>query len=274
MIHQIKKYKALFLTLKVFVIVSIIIPIVIVGYEILVLGKDNVVFFKETPLAISLTIVGYYLILLFLSVAWLIQQLRVLIQIKNESQKNELLLLKSQVNPHFFFNTLNNLYGLVTKDTNAAQQLILKLSDMMRYSIYEGQKEVVKLSDEIAFIEHYMKIHTMRYHKKIEVTFLKDMDRNDYTITPLLFINLVENAFKHGVENVCENAFVNINLSVNNRKLLFSIENNIDSDYEQKPKGIGLENLQRRLELIYPKQHQLSFEKNEYVYKAKLSINL
>jgi len=180
--------------------------------------------------------------------------------------------LQSQVNPHFFFNMLNNLYGWVDKDTQKAKILILKLSDMMRYSIYEGEKETVSLSEEMVYLEHYIELHKMRYHKAIDVQFDYQIKDEDYQIMPLLFIILLENAFKHGVENLRKNAYVHIQMKASNHKVHFEIENNFDPSENAKSGGIGLKNLKRRLELVYPKKHDLSYSTVDNVYKAELKI--
>lgn len=219
--------------------------------------------------------IAFYFIILFITIShWLFKQIRSIIRLKNEKAKTELLHLKSQVNPHFFFNMLNNLYGLVDKDSKKAQELILKLSDMMRYSIYEGDKETVLLSEEIAYLENYIELHKMRYHKTIDVKFNIEMKDNDYEIMPLLFIILLENAFKHGVENLRENAFVCINLVAYNNEVDFEIENNFDVSEDKHEEGIGLNNLKRRLELVYPKNHTLTISKMDNTYSAKLNIKL
>lgn len=137
----------------------------------------------------------YFILLVFLLSRWIFLQIKSVIRLKNEKAKTELLHLKSQVNPHFFFNMLNNLYGLVGKDAKKAQELILKLSDMMRYSIYDGEKETVLLSEEVSYLENYIELHKMRYHKSIDVKFNIEIKDNDYEIMPLLFIILLENAF-------------------------------------------------------------------------------
>ncbi len=185
----------------------------------------------------------------------------------------ELLHLKSQVNPHFFFNTLNNLYGLVGTDKEKAQKLILKLSDMMRYSIYEGEKEYVALEEEIQFLQNYIELHQMRYRKEITIKFEENIN-SDQKITPLLFIILLENAFKHGVENLRENAFIEIKITSEDNKVQFSIVNNFDPDEIPEKAGIGLKNLKRRLELMYPNRHQLIFSKKENIYETYLTLEL
>ncbi|EDP70879.1 putative two-component system sensor protein, no kinase domain [Flavobacteriales bacterium ALC-1] len=218
--------------------------------------------------------IALYFILVFITIAhWLFKQIKSIIRLKNEKAKTELMHLKSQVNPHFFFNMLNNLYGLVDKDSKKAQELILKLSDMMRYSIYDGEKDTVLLSEEITYLENFIELHKMRYHKVIDVQFNIETNANDYEIMPLLFIILLENAFKHGVENLRKNAYVHINLVAHNNEVTFEIENNFDITEDKQESGIGLKNLKRRLELVYPKNHKLTISKTDNIYSAKLNIN-
>ena len=216
--------------------------------------------------------VGYFFVLIILTIGWVIRQFQELVKLKNEKSRTELLHLKSQVNPHFFFNMLNNLYGWVGKDPKTAQGLILKLSDMMRYSIYEGQADFVKLEEEVAYLKNYISLHKMRYHKTIDVRFNADFEGEKHQVMPLLFIILVENAFKHGVENLRENAFVDIELSTKGDTIHFSVENNYDELELPSEAGIGLQNLKRRLELAYPKSHQLSLHSKGNIYTAKLSL--
>lgn len=219
-----------------------------------------------------ITVLVYFAVLFILVIRWLFRQIQFIIQLKNEQAKAELLQLKSQVSPHFFFNMLNNLYGLVAIDAKKAQDLILKLSDLMRYSIYEGQKDQVTLEEEVDYLKQYIDLHKMRYHKKISVKFDVDLQEEGYQVMPLLFIILLENAFKHGVENLRENAFVNVNMAANGKEIHFSVENNFDSTEPTEQAGIGLKNLKRRLELVYPKQHTLSFFVEKDVYKVHLML--
>lgn len=215
----------------------------------------------------------FYFIAIFITISyWLFKQIKSIIRLKNEKAQTELMHLKSQVNPHFFFNMLNNLYGLVDKDPKKAQELILKLSDMMRYSIYDGQKETVLLSEEITYLQNYIELHKMRYHKTIDVKFKVDIEGNDFQIMPLLFIILLENAFKHGVENLRNNAYVHIDMKAENNQVNFDIENNFDNSITNEQGGIGMNNLKRRLELVYPKSHTLTITKTATVYKAQLNI--
>lgn len=202
---------------------------------------------------------------------WIYEQWKWVKSLQAEKAKAELSLLKTQINPHFFFNTLNNLYALTVKNSKQAPEVILKLSDMMRYTIYEGEKDIVNLKDEITYLENYIELHKIRYHKGVNIEFEYTIEDDD-EIAPLLFIILLENALKHGVETLTENAFVKINLKSTDKDLHFSIENNFDPKEINKEKGIGLTNLKHRLSLIYPKKHQLTINEKEDNYKVDLTI--
>ena len=264
--------KKTWLFIKVIICITIAIPVGILVYETIFLNKDSVVFFEGYPLFVSITIMIYYIILLLIGSMWVITQLKSLLSIKNEKKKSELLHLQSQVNPHFFFNMLNNLYGLVDKDKEKSKLLILKLSDLMRYSIYEGEKKLVFIEDEVEYLKNYIELHRMRYHKQIDIQFNIDIEKKELKLTPLLFIILLENAFKHGVENLREGAYVHIDLKANNKEICFEIKNNFDPDELPKNKGIGIKNLKRRLELIYPKKHRLFFSNNNSVFKSQIQL--
>ncbi|MFD2522704.1 sensor histidine kinase [Emticicia soli] len=245
-------------------------PLIITTYEVIFTENKSVTFLENYHPKFVFLVIGYYVLLLCLGVFWFIRQIIIITRLNNEKTKAELMLLKSQISPHFFFNMLNNLYGLVAKDTKKAQELILKLSDMMRYSIYEGSKETVTLKEEIDFLKNYIELHKMRYHKPINIEFKCDTDGNQ-TITPLLLIILLENAFKHGVENLRTLAYIKIDLQSAANHISFTIENNYQES-ENESSGIGLKNLKRRLELIYPNQHELSFSISGNVYKAQLIL--
>ncbi|PZX54975.1 sensor histidine kinase [Algoriphagus chordae] len=202
---------------------------------------------------------------------WFYEQWIWLKSIKEGKAKAELELLKTQINPHFFFNTLNNLYSLTIKQSEEAPKVVLKLSDMMRYTIYEGKKETVSLKDEIEYLHNYIDLHKIRYKKKVDIQFTHNIRGNEQ-IAPLLFIILLENAIKHGLETLSENAFVHIELLSDEDQISFTISNNFERTETPEKPGIGLENLKRRLELIYPKKHTLSIEEAGNVFKAKLNI--
>jgi two-component system sensor histidine kinase AlgZ len=271
MIFNINRKK--WILIAVIAIVTAFIPILITVFELITTDKESVIFLEGYPTSMSVLVLLYYILIISLGLFWFVEQIISFIRLKNEKSKTELLHLKSQVNPHFFFNTLNNLYGLVGTDTKKAQELILKLSDMMRYSIYEGEKEQVTLKSEVDYLKNYIALHKMRYHKVIDVKFEAEIE-DDYKVMPLLFIILLENAFKHGIENLSKDAYVHINIRAKNNKVFFEIENNFDTTLTKEDNGIGLKNLKRRLELVYPKNHTLSFSTTENVYKAKLTLQL
>jgi sensor histidine kinase YesM len=202
---------------------------------------------------------------------WIFEQWKWLKTLKAEKGKAELTLLKSQVNPHFFFNTLNNLYGLTVEKSDDAPKVVLKLSDMMRYTIYEGREDIVLLKDEIKYLKNYIELHKIRYQKKVIITFKYTYDEDD-RVAPLLFIILLENAFKHGVERLTKDAYIHINLTTENNIIKFCIENNYEEPKKTRQHGIGLDNLKDRLNLIYPKKHKLLIEKDKTIYKTILEI--
>lgn len=275
MIYWIEKNKN---ALVIIGVVSILFPLLYISYKVFTTEGSSVAISLDFNPVLGYTLIVYYTLLIGLiigcAIHWIIRNIKSIIRLKNEKVKTELMHLKSQVNPHFFFNLLNNLYGLVGKDSKKAQELILKLSDMMRYSIYDGEKDTVLLSEEVTYLENYIELHKMRYHKTIDIQFNIDIKDDDYEINPLLFIILLENAFKHGVENLREHAFVRINLEAHNNIVNFEIENNFDNSEENQDAGIGLKNLKRRLELVYPKSHNLTVTKTDTIYNAKLNITL
>ncbi|WP_456866202.1 sensor histidine kinase [Galbibacter sp. BG1] len=218
--------------------------------------------------------IALYFIIVFITIAyWIFKQIKSILRLKNEKEKTELLHLKSQVNPHFFFNTLNNLYGMMDKNSKE-RQMVLKLSDMMRYSIYEGEKDWVTLKSELDYLKNYIELQEIRYHKKSDVQFNHNIENPDAKVMPLLFIILLENAFKHGLENLEKNAYIHVDLTENKNEVLFVIENNFELQQTSNQEGIGLKNLKKRLALVYPKKHTLSFDVNSNIYKVTLSLKL
>jgi hypothetical protein len=206
---------------------------------------------------------------------WFYEQWKWFRTLKAEKAEAELALLRSQVNPHFFFNTLNNLYSLVVHQSKKAPEVILKLSDMMRYTIYEGKKDKVSLKDEIEYLQGYIDLHKIRYQKEVDIRF-ETPEEMDLQVAPLLFIVPLENAFKHGVESLRDGAFIraSIKTDIQNEKLVFEISNNFEEKNPDSEKGIGLANLRQRLELLYPDQHQLDIVKGENEFKITLQLNM
>ncbi|NER14499.1 hypothetical protein GWK08_13680 [Leptobacterium flavescens] len=208
----------------------------------------------------------------FFILFWVYEQWKWFRNIKAEKTKAELALLKSQVNPHFFFNTLNNLYGLAKKKADETPDIILKLSEIMRYVIYKGQEQEVRLEEELNYLENYLELQQIRHHEKVEIVFDKKIADKELKIAPLLLIVFLENAFKHGVDSLIKGAYVHVKLEVSEDELLFEVDNNFDPEANSKPAGIGLENLQKRLEIIYEDRHQLELKKEDNSFKARLTL--
>ncbi len=214
-----------------------------------------------------------FLIIAYLIFSWVYEKIKIIRGLKNEQVHSELALLRSQINPHFFFNTLNNLYGLAIEKSEETPKTILKLSEMMRYTIYDGKKERVSITQEIQFLKNYIDLHTIRHFETLAIRFRESVPNPSLQIAPLLLINLVENAFKHGVETMEKDAFIDLEISSTGNVVNFVVENNFESDGSHS-KGIGLENLKRRLSLVYPEKHEFKTTVLNNVYRVSLSIQL
>lgn len=216
--------------------------------------------------------------LLSIPFIWAIQwwrQSNELITLSKEKSETELALLKQQINPHFFFNTLNNLYALSRKQAPETPEVILQLSELMRYTIYQGKEKLVPIEEEVQYIEDYIKLQQIRLHKKLTVQFDKQIVQDAMLVPPLLFITFVENAFKHGIEPAEKDCYLNVSLIADHQKLYFKCENSVEESSDDTPKGIGLENLKHRLALLYPEKHSLSTKllPNAYIAELDLTIN-
>ena len=191
-----------------------------------------------------------------------------------EKQEAELNYLKSQTNPHFLFNTLNNIYSLARDKSDLAPESILRLSKILRFMLYETSGRYIAIEQELKIINDYIALEKLRYDESLRVNFNHDIEDLKQSIPPLLLIPLVENAFKHGVSESRGHPFVDIHLSVKQRQLTFLVKNSSESSGEDKVKeNIGLANLRRQLELLY-KDHKLSVQQEEVVFTATLKINL
>ena len=207
----------------------------------------------------------------FVLLLWFFEQWNRMKDLEYQKNQAELAMLKNQINPHFLFNTLNNLYGLCVEKSEHAPEVVLKLSDMMRYTIYEGSKQEVFLSKEVEYLENFLGLQKLRHKNSPEINFQVTIP-DDQLISPLMLIVPVENAFKHGVEKLTGPAFVKISLYSDQDKLRLKVENNFDPSAKGNQGGIGLENLKRRLELAYPNSHFLQITKNKDVHQVILEV--
>lgn len=196
-------------------------------------------------------------------------------QLQIEKQAAELNYLRSQTNPHFLFNTLNNIYSLARDKSDLAPESILKLSKILRFMLYETSGKYIAVEQELRIMDDYIALEKLRYDESLRINFNHDIEDMKQAIPPLLLVPLVENAFKHGVSETRGRPFVDIHLSVRNRQLIFVVKNSIEDHAGEKgvKENIGLSNLRRQLELLY-KQYDLNIDQNGTVFNATLRINL
>jgi len=192
---------------------------------------------------------------------------------ENEKLNTELSFLKSQVNPHFFFNTLNNIYSLAVVRSEKTAPAVMKLSSIMRYILTETQRDLVPLRNEVDFIHNFIELQQVRLTDKVKLNFAASGDIETMLIAPLIFIPFVENAFKYGVSTK-ESSNIDITINTNGNKILFYASNNIVASESNlmENTGIGINNVKRRLELMYPDRHQLSTTIENKTYVVKLEI--
>ncbi|WP_317171659.1 sensor histidine kinase [Spirosoma profusum] len=196
-------------------------------------------------------------------------------QLRIEKQEAELNYLKSQTNPHFLFNTLNNIYSLARDKSELAPESILRLSQLLRFMLYETSGEFIAIEQELKIMSDYIALEKLRYDETLRVNVNHNIDDMKQAIPPLLLIPLVENAFKHGVSETRHQPFVDIHLSVKERQLAFIVKNSTEefSGEQRVKENIGLSNLRRQLELLYT-DYQLSAKQSESDFSATLQINL
>ena len=200
-------------------------------------------------------------------------------ELQSQNLSSELNFLKSQINPHFLFNTLNNLYALSLKKSDQAPRTVLMLSEMMRYMLYECNVERVSLQKEINYIKNYLELEKIRLDNNFDIDFQIEGDAKELKIAPLMFIPFIENSFKHGMNRLLSDGFVHIELKINEGNVSMKIANKKGSSIntgtkEKQSGGIGLLNIKRRLKLIYPGRHQLSFSETGDEYTVQLNIQL
>jgi sensor histidine kinase YesM len=200
-----------------------------------------------------------------------------LAKIEEEKKSMELKVLKNQLNPHFLFNTLNNLYALTLKKDDKAPEVIAKLSEILDFVLYRCNEDFVAIEKEITLLENYISLEKLRYgENRLGISFTKDIQEN-CQISPLILLTFVENAFKHGVINETEKATIRMNLQTKKQQIIFSIENTKPQNETARRSDksqIGLENVRKQLDLLYPKKHQLEIEENQKMHLVKLTLNI
>lgn len=282
-----KRYTRFFLFSFYTLLVSTWLSFLIVSFALMYILKKEA-YLEPSVLHPELQVVSLHFIV-FLAIA--IKQLKrgfSIQQEKSELEKNqlttelklkeaELKLLKAQVHPHFLFNTLNNLYGLTLEKSDEAPDLVLRLSEILDYILYRCDEKKVLLTEEISNLKNYIEIERIRYSKKLEMVVDFPGKTNHLKIAPLIILPFVENAFKHGVSNFPGIAFVNIKISIVGKNLIFNIENTKNPEIEKNEnytKGIGLVNVRKRLDLIYPGKYILSIENKTNTFSVNLTLEL
>lgn len=248
------------------------------GYE----GINGVSFYwkKETlKNAISMKMKVYTLLVLVISTVvryskFANEKEREALELSNSNLNNELKFLKSQINPHFLFNALNNIYSLVLRNSDQGAGALVKLSHMLRYILYETNEDKVALSHDIEYIKNFISLQELKDKSIRNKVNLEVNLEQDIMVEPMLLIPFVENSFKHSMLESSDNGFINIEISANSSRLLFYIENGIPKMNFSKDSvgGIGLENVKKRLNILYNSYYELDITDSEEIFRVKLSI--
>lgn len=222
---------------------------------------------------VSTCSVGIFAAAIKLTKKWYLD-LNLRIQLEKQNLQSELALLRSQINPHFLFNTLNNIDSLIHINPELASSTIIKLSEILRYMLYEANTDKVSLEKEIIYLESLIKLNSIRYQNSDFIKFEFYGDLKNKFISPMLIVPFVENAIKHGAKNITSPG-IEIKIEVHENEIIFNIENYINiSSFKDKTGGIGLNNVKRRLELLYNNRHSLEIEKSNNKFKVNLILKI
>ncbi len=282
-----KRYGQFFLFSFYTLLVTVWISFLVVSFT-LVFIMNRKFFIAPSILHPEWQVITVNFVVFFAIAAKLFKRTLFIQQEKNQLEKNqlttelklkeaELKLLKAQIHPHFLFNTLNNLYGLTLEKSDEAPQLVLQLSEILDYILYRCDEKSVLLSEEINNLKNYLEIEKIRYSEKLKLTAEFAKETGDLKIAPLILLPFVENAFKHGVSNFPGKAFVKIKLSIVGKNVIFNIENSKNQQAATNKnfsKGIGLINVRKRLDLIYPEKYILSIEEQPELFSVNLTLEL
>ena len=196
-------------------------------------------------------------------------------ELQREKLQSELNFLRAQTNPHFLFNTLNNIYALARKQSPNTAPVVMKLSQILRFMLYECTQPRIPLGNELKVIRDYIELEKLRYNKRLSISFQESIDEPHRPVAPLLLLPFVENAFKHGSSETRFDTYINIDLRLQAGQLGLTVANSKDSDPVAPPSnGIGLQNVRRQLELLYPGQHQLAIQNEAQRFTVQLNIDL
>ncbi len=197
-------------------------------------------------------------------------------ELKGTVQESELQFLRSQINPHFLFNNLNNLYSYALENSPKTPEIILEMSGVLRYMLYECKEKYVPLKKEIEQLGNFIKLYKLQIEERGNVQFRTEQIKSGYRIAPLILIVFIENAFKHSQSGQSSNIEIDIDVKQKGNQLQFSCRNNFEpmTKLDAVAKGIGLQNVQKRLKLLYPNQHELRIEENTNQFLVELTMEL
>ncbi len=264
---QLVTYISLFLA---FIFIMVIIRTILVSF-VFNLPLDYEMIWFDLPY--------FFFVTIGISSVWIIiEQYKVkgqLISAEKSQVEAQLKFLKAQTNPHFLFNVLNNINFLIQKDSDKASDVLMKLSEMLRYQLYDADIGNIEIEQEVNHLKNYIELERVRMGKRLNLETNFRVIDGSVKIAPFLFLPLIENAFKHSSSTGISN--IRIDLIVNSKEIQLTIENSFPAGNQRKNNnigGLGLENLTQRLELLYPKRHQLTLEKKDKKYFTKLILNL
>jgi sensor histidine kinase YesM len=197
------------------------------------------------------------------------------LQLQKEAVESQLKLLRAQVHPHFLFNTLNNIYSHTQATSPTASRLVMGLSDMLRYMLYECNQPLAPLGKELKMLEDYIALENIRYGNKLELHVDFPVDASEFYVAPLLLLAFVENAFKHGISNMLQHPWLNLSVSLKDNTMTFKLLNSKpEHSLPSQRVGIGIENVRKRLALLYPSKHELLITADNEVFIVNLKLEL
>ncbi|RZL38548.1 MAG: histidine kinase [Pedobacter sp.] len=281
LIQKRKKYWLYILAFFLLIAATVVVKTVVAALnpEEMLQGKDRGGKIHHISLNLYAVIVaflsGFFLVsscIIKFSIDWFSNE-RVQRNLESEKKDMELQFLKSQLNPHFLFNSLNNIYSLAYQKSEKTADAILKLSEIMRYMIYESNDSWVALSKEVEYVQSYIELHKLRFKDGAAVEITLNGEIDGQKIVPLILISFVENAFKHGVANDPEDP-IKINIIANQKILHFSVSNKKSKNNKDAMGGVGLNNVERRLQLLYPDRYKLNIVNSATHYTTELMLDL
>lgn len=282
LVKQKKKYGlymvSIFLLIAVMVVIKVVVASLNGDFFLSYWNEDigKTVYFELTKYAVfALFVSGFFVVvsaLLKFAIDWFGSE-RIQRDLVSEKRDMELQFLKSQLNPHFLFNSLNNIYSLAYQKSEKTPDAILKLSEIMRYMIYESNDSWVSLSKEIAYVQSYIELQKLRFKDGAAVELTLNGEIDDQQVIPLILISFVENAFKHGVANDPGDP-IRINIIANQKILHFSVTNKKNKHNKDLMGGVGLNNVERRLQLLYPDRYKLNIVNSATHYTTELMLDI